>query len=614
MPSSGSSFLDLLEQSHLLSSEQLLEARRICEVSGAPRIQASRLIQHRLLTRWQAQQLLAGQTRLFLGKYKLLEALGRGGMGAVFKAEQPGLGRVVALKVMSRKLLKSPSAVSRFRREIRSAGALSHSNIVAAYDADRVGETYFLVMEFVDGLNLRECIQRQQPLPVPWACECARQTALALQHAFERGMVHRDIKPANLLVQTDEQTGWPTIKVLDFGLARLASESVRAGDLTQSGEILGSPDYIAPEQAESTKEADIRADIFSLGCTLFHLLTGQVPFRGETVMEKLMSRVLHAAPAVSTLRPDVAPSLDLIVGRMLARDPAQRYQTPAEVAAALAPFSLQSSRGTRTPVKWNRATETHSQTVDAQADASLNGFLNQLADHAASESAVPIREGIPAWLRDRRVWAGASAVVVCLVLLVLQLNKINRVRPASKSAKTAVNSAGAHPSASSHSDPARNSAESPERADHAAIVSSNVEREVGRWVLSLGGALRIEVNGQPREVFLLPTEEFHVVGINLYQNREIQDADLVRLEGLSRLKSLVLRKTAISDGGIATIERLSRLEHLNLAETKVSDSGVRRLGKLVRLGYLSIGGNDVNQGTIDALKKQLPTCEIINAL
>lgn len=330
-------FLELLERSQLLTDKQLGEIRADFEQSDpAPSLKsfAQDLVRKSLLTRWQAGMLLAGRSTLMLGKYKLLKELGRGGMGAVFKAQQQPLGRIVALKVMSSKLVKDKVAVGRFHREIQAAAALNHANIVAAYDADQIERTHFLVMEYVAGEDLNVVAKRDGKLPPLVACDYIRQAALGLQHAHERGMAHRDIKLSNLLL-TKRSDGESLVKILDMGLARFTSESSEDASLTATGQIMGTPDYISPEQARSTKSADIRSDIYSLGCCLFRLLTGQLPFSGDNVVETLMARVTNDAPSVLSLEPDVAPEIGAIVAKMLERDPAQRYQTPADLAADL---------------------------------------------------------------------------------------------------------------------------------------------------------------------------------------------------------------------------------------------------------------------------------------
>jgi len=291
-------------------------------------------------------------------RYRVQRCLGAGGMGAVFLAEHLLMERPVALKVIHRHLLDRPEAVERFRREVKAAARLSHPNIVTAYDAEEAGGVHFLVMEYVEGATLDKVIRERGRLPVADACDWIRQAALGLQHAHERGMVHRDIKPGNLLVRLQisdcrlqierpatkadglfEQSAISNlqsaiVKIADFGLSRLTDLAA----LTPSGAIMGTPDYIAPEQALTPQTADIRADIYSLGCTLYHLLTGRTPFPDGTALQKLILHQERKPIALKALRPDVPEGLVAVVERMLAKEPAKRYQTPAEVALTLTPF------------------------------------------------------------------------------------------------------------------------------------------------------------------------------------------------------------------------------------------------------------------------------------
>ena len=283
-------------------------------------------------------------------RYRIINLLGWGGMGVVYKAEHRVMERPVALKVISRRFISNPLAVERFQREVRTAARLTHPNIVVAHDADQAGDLHFLVMEFVDGLSLAQLVERKGPLPTSTASTFVRQAALGLQAAAQQGMVHRDIKPQNLMLTRKGQ-----VKILDFGLARFAREeslsglNVRAasdssrhvdGGLTQAGMIVGTPDYMAPEQAENSSTADIRADIYSLGCTLFFLLTGQPPFEGDSITRTLKSHADRRPPNLNQLRDDLPIELVRIVERMMAKDPADRFATPAEVAKALAPFAV----------------------------------------------------------------------------------------------------------------------------------------------------------------------------------------------------------------------------------------------------------------------------------
>jgi WD40 repeat protein/serine/threonine protein kinase len=277
-------------------------------------------------------------------RYRVQEWLGTGGMGTVYRAEHLIMERAVALKVIRRQLIAKPAAIERFRHEVKMAARLVHPNIVTAYDADQAGETHFLVMELVAGTSLDRLVKEKGPLSVAEACDYVRQAALGLQYACERGMVHRDIKPPNLIRTADG-----LIKILDFGLAHLgragegtgtlpSSETLVAGTLTLEGEVMGTPDYMAPEQARSPHTTDIRADIYSLGCTFYYLLTGQAPFHEGTALQKLQAHAALTPKSLTELRRDLPSKLVRVIERMMAKDPARRYQTPAEVARALVSF------------------------------------------------------------------------------------------------------------------------------------------------------------------------------------------------------------------------------------------------------------------------------------
>jgi WD40 repeat protein len=268
-------------------------------------------------------------------RYRVVRLLGSGGMGAVYEAEHRVMQRLVALKVINRAYTANAAARDRFRREVRAAARLTHPNVVTTYDAEDAGETHFLVMEYVEGTDLGRLLQEHGPLPVDRACEYARQAALGLQHAFEQGMVHRDVKPHNLMRTPDGR-----VKILDFGLAFFASEAAATAGRTASGIVLGTVDYIAPEQADNAHEADIRADIYSLGCTLYHLLAGRPPFPMGTPLQKLAAHVNKNPQPLTELRDDLPEGLMSVLERMTAKNPRDRYQTPAEVAIALEPFTV----------------------------------------------------------------------------------------------------------------------------------------------------------------------------------------------------------------------------------------------------------------------------------
>jgi serine/threonine protein kinase len=274
----------------------------------------------------------------------VLEELNRGGMGLIYKARQQGLNRLVALKVIATEQMGVAEALKRFQREVQAAALLSHPNIVTVYHTDLTGPAPFLAMEYVPGIDLFRLVRQVGPLPVADACAYVKQAALGLQHAFENGLVHRDIKPANLMVTPSPLDPTPSgavrrsplVKILDMGLARLSTQPTEGNSgLTQAGEFLGTPDFVSPEQAEDPRLADTRSDLYSLGCTLFYLLAGEVPFPGKSLMQKLKSQLTQAPPSVAAKRPEVPTSLANLVTRLMARDPADRFQTPAELADAL---------------------------------------------------------------------------------------------------------------------------------------------------------------------------------------------------------------------------------------------------------------------------------------
>jgi WD40 repeat protein/tRNA A-37 threonylcarbamoyl transferase component Bud32 len=302
---------------------------------------AGELIRRGWLTPYQVNQLFAGRGGdLLLGNYVLLERLGEGGMGQVFKARNWKLGRVVALKLIRRERLANADAVRRFHREIQACGQVNHANIVHALDAEEADGHHFLVMEHVEGTDLGRLVKQRGPLPAALACDCARQAALALQHVHEQGLVHRDVKPSNLLRAHMDGT----VKLLDLGLARFGQGLEEGGStLTQLGSLMGTPDFMAPEQAEESHAVDIRADLYSLGCTLYFLLAGRVPFPGGTYAQKIRKHERAEPRPLEELRPDLAPEAAAVVRRLMAKRPDDRYATPAEAAAALAAVTTDSA-------------------------------------------------------------------------------------------------------------------------------------------------------------------------------------------------------------------------------------------------------------------------------
>ncbi len=344
-------FLSNLEASGLLDPEELNAVLPRLPTTERGRVVARFLVQEGLLTRFQAENLLAGRVHGFvLGQYRILDELGRGGMGRVFKAEHVTMRRVVALKVLAAQLTRTEHARQLFQREVWAAAKLVHPHIVTAFDAQQAGDRFFLVLEYVEGPNLSALVREQGPLPIGQACEFVRQAALGLQHAHELGLVHRDIKPSNLLVQPPVGRGLDqggVVKIADFGLARLAGGDAGEPAADPDTVVMGTPDFLSPEQGRDLNAVDIRSDLYSLGCTFYFLLTGEVPYPGGTALEKLVRHAEAEPEPVEHLRPVVPPGVALILRRLMAKQPEDRFQTPAELAEVLEPFAEVR------PVVWN---------------------------------------------------------------------------------------------------------------------------------------------------------------------------------------------------------------------------------------------------------------------
>jgi serine/threonine protein kinase len=329
--------IELLKKSGVASPQKLAQASSLA-LPTEPQKAAATLVEQGILTRFQAQQLLAGRHKGFrLGSYAILDLLGRGGMGAVYLAEHLSLHRKVAIKVLiPGKNEDQKKAVEAFQREARAVAALDHPNIVRIFDVAAHNETPFLVMEYVEGESLQQVLDRNGAIPYATATDYIAQVAAGLQHAHERGFVHRDIKPANLMRGKDG-----LVKILDMGLAH--SPTADGSAHPESVEVAGTADFLAPEQGMN-HPTDSRADIYSLGATFFALITGKPPFDGETTAQKLLQHQLKSAPKLNKVNADVPVELSEAVAKMLEKKPDHRFQTPAEVIAAIAPWVENNTR------------------------------------------------------------------------------------------------------------------------------------------------------------------------------------------------------------------------------------------------------------------------------
>jgi serine/threonine protein kinase len=312
------------------------------EVLGLSRV----LVKAGKLTPYQAAAVYQKKSRgLLIGDYLILDKVGQGGMGKVFKARHRKLGRLGAIKILPPSFSRDRDAVMRFRREFEAAGRLKHINLVAAFEANEDRGVHFLVMEYVEGMNLDRVVSEQGPLPVPRGVDYLIQAARGLEASHGMGIIHRDIKPGNLML---DDVG--TVRVLDLGLARIVDANnpfskTATGRLTQSGMYMGTIDYMAPEQAEDPHSVDHRADIYSLGCTLYFLLTGQVPFPGKTILKRLLAHQEHAAPSLLAIRPGVSPAIEAAYLKMMAKRPEERPASMSDVIALLQASQLATDTG-----------------------------------------------------------------------------------------------------------------------------------------------------------------------------------------------------------------------------------------------------------------------------
>lgn len=328
-------FIDIFTRSGLLDDS--IWQRWSAE--NAPRFASSQemaesLVKEGLITPWQRDKLLEGKTKVFfLGRYKILGQLGAGAMGAVYLAEHVVMRHRVAIKVMASRLQGSTRHVERFQREARATAAVNHPRIVRAFDVEMSGETPYLVMEYVEGDDLQKVVHRGGVLPIDEAAEYIRQTAEGLHAAHQAGLVHRDVKPSNILVDKAGQ-----IRILDLGLARLEAGEEASLTMMHNSRALGTVDYLAPEQARDSHGVDARADIYSLGCTLYFLLTGHPPFDEGTISQRLLAHQTKEVPNVRELRPEVPADLATICHKMLVKERSRRFQSAADVAAALQAF------------------------------------------------------------------------------------------------------------------------------------------------------------------------------------------------------------------------------------------------------------------------------------
>jgi eukaryotic-like serine/threonine-protein kinase len=363
--------LPLIRRSGVLSDrlfEDISSKVRDGEYPAETRALADRLVAERILTEFQAGRILRNKTHgLVIGRYVILDRVGAGGRGRVFKAQHRLMGRLAALKVIAPQIASRATSIARFYREMRLIGRLDHPNVVRAFDGDQIGDLLYIVMEYVAGRSLDHVIADRGSLPAAEVVDYMAQAVAGLAHAHERGIIHRDVKPGNLLLSDDGQ-----VKVLDLGLSALMEADSAASFATAAGLIVGTVNYMSPEQAMAM-EVDGRSDIFSLGCTMYQLLSGRLPFPGESLAECLALRIKGRTTPIREFRPDVSPRLADALEKLLARRPDDRFQTAAAAAAALRECAGQESASSagRSPSQSARDPSAHA--AAASGDTSAAG-------------------------------------------------------------------------------------------------------------------------------------------------------------------------------------------------------------------------------------------------
>lgn len=345
-------FIELVEKSRLVDpakAKRLLEKVREHYDGGLPpdaKTLAKLYEKNGLLTEWHNEKLLNGKYKgFFLGKYKLLGHIGTGGMSSVYLAEHTKLHDRRAIKVLPKKRVSDSSYLARFQLEAKAIASLNHPNIVLAYDIDNEGDVHYIVMEYVDGLDLQALVKRDGALDPSTAADVIAQAARGLAHAHENGVIHRDVKPANLLVDSKH-----IVRLLDMGLALMGAEEEESLTVANNENVLGTADYLAPEQALNSHSVDHRADIYGLGCTMYFLLTGQPPFNQGTLAQRIAMHQKEMPKPIREIRKNVPGELEGICVKMIQKDPNYRYQTATDVAEVLERFVAKVPRGQKVSI------------------------------------------------------------------------------------------------------------------------------------------------------------------------------------------------------------------------------------------------------------------------
>ena len=627
-------FFNRLEDSGLLG-DSIADHRNQILQSASAEDAAAELVHLKLLTEFQGEVLVSDdQIPLVIGDYVVTDSIGRGGMGYVLKARHRRMKRPVAIKFLLKSLTESDDLQRRFEREVEAAAQLDHQNIVTAYDAGVHDGSHYLVMQYVDGEDLSHLVKSAGPLDIADAVDVIRQAALGLGYAHDRGIIHRDIKPGNLLLDNDG-----VVRILDMGLARMlpspgdALEGGAQADLTNTGSVMGTIDYMAPEQALDSKSVDHRTDIYALGCTLYFLLTGNPPFRNDTVMRRLLAHREQPAPRISEYRPEAPRELDQIFAMMMAKSPDDRFPSMKHLVVALDSIELTDlddeqmatldmpadgnggfvrqseddsiglSNTAETFVTPDRPSasdatilEPSSQPLVGRAnsdgsttslDADFSGAGDTIVKRSSARSGKPGNQQPTAQLPWKLIVPGILAIVALIAFVATRPGSSNKTVELPAPNSIAADSSGGGLPASS---------ERPENPPN-----QSPDRRAAERVLALGGTISIRRESSPSQepVSELPDEPFDLVAVQI-SSTEATDDDLKYLQGLKSLTGISMWDTEITDQGLANLTDSGRvplpsLGTLYAQRLEITDEGIGFLAGCNGLYRLSLSETQVSE-------------------
>ncbi len=576
-----SQFLTLLDESGIITAEEAIAFQKSQGAACNSALELAKiLVEQGKLTEFQIKMILQCKgDRLFLGDYVILQQIGAGGMGKVYLAEHCRMKRQVALKSLPLRMVPDEQAIGRFHREVQAAAKLTHPNIVTAYDAGEDKEIHYFVMEYVEGINLSEYVKEEGVLPVEVAVDYITQVAKGLGFAHSKNIVHRDIKPANLLLDNNG-----VVKILDMGLARVDSEGtddVSCTMLTESGNVMGTADYMAPEQAKNTHTADTRADIYSLGCSLYFLLTGKVMYQADSFINKVVAHLEEPIPSLIEACPEASKELDSLFQKMVSKFPEGRYQTIEELLTALEALPIgqegsgeKSDRKSLSQSSKLRKSRSREDLTTIFSEYGEEDYYTKYFNPSASATVE-----IPKTRYQMMIW---GMPLMGLALLWWALSNSGTVSVSDETVPRA-----------------------PVLDQPVNIEAVNADRNAAICVLELGGTVEIIVDGQPQEIQKLseiPTKTFEIQNIILHDNPRVQDDDLKRFSSLERMEKLDLYGTNISDEGIKHLKDLPALLSIDLFETTVSNPSLKHLGQFPTLQSLSVQNTTVSNQGLEYLK------------